>query len=157
MNRWNAARAFSTYLDQNPCLYKHRSVLELGAGGGLPGIVTAKNGARKVIGYGCGQHVQDALTLVTAQVVLTDYPDADLLENLRHNIQVNVPDALRDVVDVEGYIWGQKVSPLLKFLPDPPVRSAKGFDLIILSDLIFNHAEVCRYALRICGAHGQKA
>ena len=110
-----------------------------------------------MIGYGCGQHVQDALTLVTAQVLLTDYPDADLLENLRHNVQVNVPDALRDVVDVEGYIWGQQVSPLLKFLPDPAVQSAKGFDLIILSDLIFNHAEVCRYALHLCVAHGQKA
>ena len=110
-----------------------------------------------MIGYGCGQRVQDALTLVTAQVLLTDYPDADLLENLRHNVQVNVPDALRDVVDVEGYIWGQQVSLLLKFLPDPAVQSAKGFDLIILSDLIFNHAEVRRYDLRLRVAHGHKA
>ena len=46
--RWNAARSFATYLDTNPQLYRDRFVLELGAGGGLPGIVAAKNGARKV-------------------------------------------------------------------------------------------------------------
>ena len=58
----------------------NQSFLELGAGGGLTGIVTAQNGARKVISYGYGRYVQDALILVTLQVVLTDYPDADLLE-----------------------------------------------------------------------------
>lgn len=47
-SRWNAARAFATYLDIHPELYKDRFVLELGAGGGLPSIVAAKNGARKV-------------------------------------------------------------------------------------------------------------
>jgi nicotinamide N-methyltransferase len=30
-------------------LYRGRFVLELGAGGGLPGIVVAKNGAKKVL------------------------------------------------------------------------------------------------------------
>jgi nicotinamide N-methyltransferase len=43
-----------------------KTVLELGAGGGLPSLVCALNGA--------------------AQVVVTDYPDADLIENLRYNI-----------------------------------------------------------------------
>ena len=46
--RWNAARAFATYLDTHEDLYKGRNVLELGAGGGLPSLVTALNGARKV-------------------------------------------------------------------------------------------------------------
>lgn len=46
--RWNAARSFAHYLDMNPSLYEQRCVLELGAGGGLPGIVAAKNGAKKV-------------------------------------------------------------------------------------------------------------
>lgn len=32
----------------NPSMYEHKCVLELGAGGGLPGIITAKNGAKKV-------------------------------------------------------------------------------------------------------------
>lgn len=46
--RWNAARAFATYLDAHPELYRNRNVIELGAGGGLPGIVTALNGANTV-------------------------------------------------------------------------------------------------------------
>lgn len=41
-------------------------MLELGAGAGLPSLVCAINGA--------------------SQVVVTDYPDADLIENLRYNI-----------------------------------------------------------------------
>ena len=47
-SRWNAARAFASFLDDNQYLYKDKNVLELGAGGGLPGIVCALNGARKV-------------------------------------------------------------------------------------------------------------
>lgn len=43
-----------------------RTVLELGAGSGLPGLICAHLGAK--------------LT------VITDYPDADLIENLRYNI-----------------------------------------------------------------------
>ena len=46
--RWNAARALAGFLQCNPVLFFGRNVLELGAGGGLPGLVTAKCGARKV-------------------------------------------------------------------------------------------------------------
>lgn len=46
--RWNASRAFASYLDAHPELYRDKSVLELGAGGGLPGLVTVKNGAKLV-------------------------------------------------------------------------------------------------------------
>lgn len=41
-------------------------MLELGAGAGLPSLVAAILGARRV--------------------VVTDYPDADLIANLNHNI-----------------------------------------------------------------------
>jgi nicotinamide N-methyltransferase len=47
-SRWNAARALAGFLQRNSDLYLGRNVLELGAGGGLPGLVTAKCGARKV-------------------------------------------------------------------------------------------------------------
>jgi predicted nicotinamide N-methyase len=46
--RWNASRAFASYLDAHPEIYYGGSVLELGAGGGLPGLVAAKNGAKSV-------------------------------------------------------------------------------------------------------------
>ena len=45
---WNASLAFASYLDEHETLYRDRFVLELGAGGALPSIVAAKNGARKV-------------------------------------------------------------------------------------------------------------
>jgi nicotinamide N-methyltransferase len=40
--------ALASYLDSNVGLYNARSVLELGAGGALPSIVAALNGARRV-------------------------------------------------------------------------------------------------------------
>ncbi|KAJ7834095.1 putative methyltransferase-domain-containing protein [Mycena leptocephala] len=111
---WNAARAFASYLDHTQELYRDRFVLELGAGGGLPGLVAAKNGAR---------HVQ-----------LTDYPDAELVTNLEYNVAQNLPVALRDRVSVKGYVWGNPVEPLLEDVAD-------GFHLIIMSDLVFNHSQ----------------
>ncbi|KAI0634978.1 putative methyltransferase-domain-containing protein [Trametes polyzona] len=115
---WNASRAFASYLDEHPELYREGTVLELGAGGALPGIVAAKNGA--------------------SAVVLTDYPDAALVDNISHNVRENIPESQRSGVYVEGYIWGHPVEPLLALLPD---SEEKAFDLIILSDLIFNHSQ----------------
>ncbi|KAI0700186.1 putative methyltransferase-domain-containing protein [Cytidiella melzeri] len=115
---WNASRAFASYLDVHTELYRDRSVLELGAGGGLPGIVTVKNGAKSVF--------------------LTDYPDAALIENLRHNVDANLPPKLAQQVHVEGYIWGQSLAPIFQ---QQKTMNEQGFDLIIMSDLIFNHSQ----------------
>ena len=49
ISRWNTARVLASFLQRNSDLYLGRSMLELGAGGGLPGLVTAKCGARKVL------------------------------------------------------------------------------------------------------------
>ncbi|KIY44577.1 hypothetical protein FISHEDRAFT_51130, partial [Fistulina hepatica ATCC 64428] len=131
---WNAARAFAKFLDENPRLYCGRNVLELGAGGGLPGLLAAKNGAR--------------------QVLLTDYPDTNLLKNLEKNVADNDCGAstsvlvslfyshcsLPDHVCVQGYVWGHPMGPLLDHIHVSPADSNK-YDLIILSDLVFNHSE----------------
>ncbi|KAF8970836.1 putative methyltransferase-domain-containing protein, partial [Flammula alnicola] len=116
---WNAALALASFLDSNVDLYKDRCVLELGAGGGLPSIVVAKNGVRKV--------------------VITDYPDAALVDNMSYNVLQNTTEEEREHVDVQGYIWGQAVKPLLDALPS--TLHPKSFDIIILSDLIFNHSQ----------------
>jgi len=114
---WNAARAFATYLDGHQGLYQDRNIVELGAGGGLPGIVTALNGANTV--------------------VLTDYPDSALLENLQLNVNRNLSRSPGSKVFVKGYVWGKPVTHMLEVLPD---KSA-GFDVILMSDLIFNHSQ----------------
>ncbi|KAJ7180547.1 hypothetical protein C8R46DRAFT_1069808 [Mycena filopes] len=89
-------------LDRTPALYTDRCVLELGAGGGLPGLVAALNGAKRVL--------------------LTDYPDAELIANLEHNVEENTSASMRDRVAVKGYIWGQPVQPLLDGLPSEGFR-----------------------------------
>ncbi|KAF9651011.1 hypothetical protein BDM02DRAFT_3154581 [Thelephora ganbajun] len=114
---WNAARAFATYLDAHPQLYQNLNVIELGAGGGLPGIVAALNGADTV--------------------VLTDYPDDALIENLQYNVNRNLSRSPKSRVFVKGYVWGRPVTHLLELLPDEIV----GFDVILMSDLIFNHSQ----------------
>ncbi|KAI0777521.1 putative methyltransferase-domain-containing protein [Trametes elegans] len=116
---WNASRAFASYLDDHPELYRDRNVLELGAGGGLPGLVAAKNGAKKV--------------------VLTDYPDSALVNNIWYNVRGNIAEPDREKIDVQGYVWGYPVESLLKVLPGE--QNEKAFDLIIMSDLIFNHSQ----------------
>jgi EEF1A N-terminal glycine/lysine methyltransferase len=64
---WNAGRTVSDFLEENATSLVHgRCVLELGAGAGLPSLVCALKGA--------------------IRVVLTDYPDSDLIDNLRHNV-----------------------------------------------------------------------
>ncbi|PIL27335.1 hypothetical protein GSI_10482 [Ganoderma sinense ZZ0214-1] len=73
------------------------------------------------------------------QVVITDYPDRPLIDNISLNVKQNIEGAARERVVVQGYIWGHPVTPLLEHLPhDQPDR---GFDLMILSDLIFNHSQ----------------
>lgn len=66
-------------------LVKGKTVLELGAGAGLPSLVCALNGA--------------------SQTVVTDYPDAELIDNLRYNIDhcnlLSKPP--RVVAEVGGY------------------------------------------------------
>ncbi|KAJ3864292.1 hypothetical protein EV359DRAFT_41354, partial [Lentinula novae-zelandiae] len=52
-----------------PSLCHNKSILELGAGGALPSFVAAECGARKV--------------------VITDYPDPDLIQNIEYNIREN--------------------------------------------------------------------
>lgn len=118
---WNASRAFGTYLDHHSEIYKDRRVLELGAGGGLPGIVTALNGATKV--------------------VLTDYPDDALTANLEYNVDENVRNEdIRKRVAVEGYVWGKNTKPLLEAIRTSQDIEAR-YELIILSDLVFNHSQ----------------
>ncbi|KAI9438970.1 nicotinamide N-methyltransferase [Lactarius indigo] len=114
---WNAARALARYLERTPTLFRGLNVLELGAGAGLPGLVTAKSGARTV--------------------VLTDYPDRALVDNMAHNVAQNGVDS--EHVAVLGYVWGRPVEPL--FEPLSRTADATKFGLIILSDLIFNHSQ----------------
>jgi EEF1A N-terminal glycine/lysine methyltransferase len=64
---WNGSRVVASHFESHPDLVKDRTVLELGAGAGLPSLVAGALGARKV--------------------VVTDFPDPDLVENMWRNVR----------------------------------------------------------------------
>lgn len=80
-------------------------------------------------------------------VVVTDYPDPDLVKNLWGNIGEYYDSKggegqphERKIV-AEGYCWGAEAAPLLAHLPQPAESKTPGFEILILADLLFNHSE----------------
>jgi nicotinamide N-methyltransferase len=115
---WNAGRTTSTYLEQHASdLVKGKTVLELGAGAGLPSLICAINGAKRV--------------------VVTDYPDVELIDNLRYNVDHCELLPTPQSITAEGYLWGAPITDIVKHLPE----TDETFDVLILADLLFNHSE----------------
>ena len=83
-----------------------------------------------------------AAILGAQKVVVTDYPDAELINNLAHNIATCslLPRPSITIV-AEGHLWGSSIKSLLAHLPLPNQR----FDILLLADLLFNHS--CHDAL----------
>ncbi|KAJ1896398.1 Protein N-terminal and lysine N-methyltransferase efm7 [Kickxella alabastrina] len=115
---WNAAKTFANYLDEQKDIICNKSVLELGAAGALPSLISACNGA--------------------SRVVITDYPDHDLIENIRKNVETNFPAKLADEsIAVTGFKWGSEIERISAL-----AQSQEGtYDVLILCDLVFNHSE----------------
>jgi nicotinamide N-methyltransferase len=115
---WNAGRTLATHLEINASSLIHdKTILELGAGAGLPSLVSAIHGAK------C--------------VVVTDYPDPDLVENLQWNVDNCAFLPKTRNIEAKGYLWGAETEKLVSGLPHGENR----FDLLILADLLFNHSE----------------
>lgn len=116
---WNGARYISQYFEEHLAEVKDRTVFELGAGGGLPSIVSAILGARKV--------------------VVTDYPDTDLQDMINKNMgeSRHLIPAPADRIVCEGYAWGSDPSHLLAHLG----TAGEKFDVLILADLLFKHPQ----------------
>lgn len=77
-----------------------------------------------------------AAILGAQKVLVTDYPDVELIDNLTYNIKTcTLLPQPASTIAAEGYLWGSAVRPLLSHLP-PPTR---GFDTLISADLLFNH------------------
>lgn len=109
---WNASRWLSGQFLNGLEPIKDLSVVELGAGAGLTSLVAGRMGA--------------------SLSVVTDYPDPELVENLRWNIQHH---GLQERVKAVGYRWGDSVDELLA------LNEGNRFDRVLLCDLVFNHSE----------------
>ncbi|KAJ6251601.1 protein n-terminal and lysine n-methyltransferase efm7 [Anaeramoeba flamelloides] len=190
---WNASLTMSSLLEgELQDKFKgvtNESILELGAGGGLPSIIAS---------------------LLGCTVISTDYPDEVLIENLEKNVKKNVKEPQLSNIKVHGYKWGEDVLPLLRLLKEMKQKRKKKenenkkeidekekekekeqenenenekeqeqeqeqeqeiekekeedllnnknkFDLILMSDLLFNHVchedlvKTCLKALRLDG------
>ncbi|PWY74832.1 nicotinamide N-methyltransferase Nnt1 [Aspergillus eucalypticola CBS 122712] len=116
---WNAGRTSSHYIEERAStLIEGKDVLEIGAAAGVPSIVSAILGARTT--------------------VMTDYPDLDLVQNMRYNASLAEPQiANPGSLHVDGYKWGNPVEPLLACLP----AGATGFDVLIMADVVYSHRE----------------
>ena len=123
---WPAGQILARALDESPSLVTGRSVLEIGAGAALPSVVAGLLGA--------------------AALVVSDYPDARMLDNMRANVRANLSAAQRTRTVVVGYDWKtsphalldelaalQRVAPVAAAAAAPPRR----FDLILLADLLY--------------------
>lgn len=123
---WNAAKYFAKCMDTGRLDVRGKTVLELGSGLGVPSIVAHQHGARVV--------------------VVTDYPDNDLMDILAKNVDANVfPPPQVDGMDGTPYkpklvatplLWGKKehIENCLEL-----TGSGCGFDVVFLSDIVFNH------------------
>ena len=117
---WNGAFPHATFLCEHPEYVKNKTVVELGAGPGLPGVVAGKLGAKRV--------------------VLTDLPDE--LELPLGNLRVNgLNDDGGDVVEqrcsVEPCTWGVKSE----------IDKLGKFDIVLCSDVLYGHHENVAVAL----------
>ncbi|EEA27248.1 Protein N-terminal and lysine N-methyltransferase efm7 [Talaromyces marneffei ATCC 18224] len=117
---WNAGRVSAQYLEQNAArLVANKNVLEIGAAAGVPSIIAAIKGARTV--------------------VMTDYSDPDLVDNMRRNAVAAAPMIPEgSQLHVAGYKWGADIDELISFLPED---STKAFDTLIMADVVYSHRE----------------
>ncbi|KAK9472736.1 uncharacterized protein V1510DRAFT_394311 [Dipodascopsis tothii] len=115
---WNAAKKTSAWLDEHAAeLCAGKTVLELGAAAAIPSFIAG---------------------LTARQVTITDYPDVPLIDNIRWNVAELGKQGLdASRFAVEPYIWGNDTADVRAHLP----AGADGFDLVILSDVVFNHTE----------------
>ena len=106
---WEAGKIMSKIIKDGEfgVSVKDKTVVEFGSGAGLSSICCALAGAK--------------------HVVATDYPDTNLVDNLRFNCTPYKN------ITVVGHQWGKDCSPVLE------ANGGEKFDVAVLADLVFNH------------------
>ncbi|NXM09386.1 MT21A methyltransferase, partial [Tyrannus savana] len=116
---WDAAVVLCAYLEMEGIDLRDRSVIELGAGTGLLGIVAT------LLGKGFFVCSFKTLYNCSARVTMTDREAA--LEFLESNVQANLPSELRPRAVVKELTWGKDLDNF------PP----GAFDFVLGADIVY--------------------
>ncbi|NWU75572.1 MT21A methyltransferase, partial [Onychorhynchus coronatus] len=116
---WDAAVVLCAYLEMEGIDLRDRSVIELGAGTGLLGIVATLLGKSFFV---CSFKT---LNNCSARVTMTDREAA--LEFLEANVQANLPSELRPRAVVKELTWGKDLDNF------PP----GAFDFVLGADIVY--------------------
>lgn len=108
---WPGSLLLTEYLLAHPFLCRDRNILEISAGAALPSLVASK--------------------LFPKSLVVTDFPQEDVLENIQELFQQN--RIQNPSYQILGHQWGEDVTRLLDTLPHKDTL----FDLIILSEVLW--------------------
>ncbi|GAA5955043.1 hypothetical protein JCM3765_003169 [Sporobolomyces pararoseus] len=90
---WNASIVLADMIANQEIQVEGKRVLELGAGVGLPGIVSALKGAQTV--------------------VLSDFDDSKMLDDLKDSVDEAVVTSDRYRIQVVGHSFGDSANPLI--------------------------------------------
>ncbi|NWT90560.1 MT21A methyltransferase, partial [Lanius ludovicianus] len=116
---WDAAVVLCAYLEMEGIDLRDRSVIELGAGTGLLGIVVTLLGTKEPAG------ARALYSTCCARVTITDRAAA--LEFLESNVQANLPPELRPRAVVKELTWGKDLDNF------PP----GAFDFVLGADIVY--------------------
>ncbi|SPO35366.1 uncharacterized protein PSFLO_00837 [Pseudozyma flocculosa] len=141
--QWRAGMLMSDALVSGAFDIAGKTVLELGAGTGLPSITAALLGTPKL-------------------VVASDYDEPAIVSELKRNVRANSPQQPHNgsAIKVCGHIWGKNVDELLDCLPTPRPALGGGaaglvgsglaaprFDAILMADCLWDplsHADLLK-------------
>ena len=107
---WPGCFVLADILCKHSVLCQDKYILELGAGSALPGTVASVLGAKKV--------------------VLTDYPEPTVIENIEYIVKLN---NLNNIM-VLSHAWGSTVEPLLNCLGCSCTTTGNTADIVISSN-----------------------
>ncbi|NXO72132.1 MT21A methyltransferase, partial [Phainopepla nitens] len=123
---WDAAVVLCAYLEMEGIDLRDRSVIELGAGTGLLGIVVTLLGKGFfVVSTKEPAGVRALYSTCRARVTITDRAAA--LEFLESNVQANLPPELRPRAVVKELTWGKDLDNF------PP----GAFDFVLGADIVY--------------------
>lgn len=115
---WNGATVLSNYLVENMKERIHgHSVLELGAGAGVPSIICHN--------------------LSASLVCASDYPSNSVISNLIHNVNINCicSKSHEGEIVVVPYGWGNPPDELIS------VNYGDNYDVVIASECLWHHVQ----------------